>query len=287
MRLKPKIPQQLRASMRNHDHGWKPRSIVAVISTYASYSAISGNLARSLERVNEQPMVQRETEYYLENIENVKSIDDLVSDRRLFTYAMRAHGLGDMDYAKAFMVKVLEEGRDADDSFANTLSDSRYREFAETFDFNRYDSLATTFTRARQGVVDKYIRQTLEEDAGSTNEGVRLALYFERKAPAVDSVYSILADKALATVVRTALGLPESLGLLDIDKQKEIIEKRLDIADLSKPEELEKFLKRFTSLWEISNPTSSGIENASLLFAQAPSFGISPELMLTIQQLKP
>ncbi len=257
-----------------------------MISTFTGYTNITSDLARSLNQVREQPPVQRETEYYLANIENVDTIKELVEDTRLFNYAMRAHGLGDMLYAKAFMVKVLEEGRDSDDAFANSLADSRYREFAETFDFHRYGDLATTFGRAREGVVDKFLRQTLEEDAGETNQGVRLALYFERKAPGLESVYSILADKALGTVVRTALGLPETTALLDIDKQVEIIGSKLDIADLRDPDKLDKFLRRFSNLWELANPSSNQIQTAGLLFGQSEQFGISPELMLTIQQLK-
>lgn len=258
-----------------------------MFTTFVGYNNIASDMTRSLQRISEQPLVQRETEYYLANIGNVDTIDDLISDTRLFDYAMRAHGLGDMSYAKAFMVKVLEEGRDAEDSFANTLSDVRYREFAETFDFNRYGSTATTFSRAQQGVVDKYIRQTLEEDAGATNEGVRLALYFERKAADIESVYSILADRALGTVVRTALNMPETTALLDIDKQAEMISARLDLEDLKDPDKVSELLQRFTNLWELSNPTSSDVQNAGLLFGQPQQFGISPELMLTIQQLKP
>ena len=55
-------------------------------------------------------MVDRETKYYLENISKVKTIDEFVKDDRLFRYAMKAHGLEDMAYAKAFMVKALKEG---------------------------------------------------------------------------------------------------------------------------------------------------------------------------------
>ena len=92
-----------------------------------------------------------------------------------------------MTYAKAFMRKVLTEGIDKRDSFANRLADTRYREFVETFNFARYgDDHDRSSTRTRQGTVDRYVRQTLEEDAGAQNEGVRLALYFERKAPSID-----------------------------------------------------------------------------------------------------
>lgn len=257
-----------------------------MVSTYTSYLTITRDIDLSLERVESQPFVQRETEYYLENIENVKSIDEFVGDRRLFNYAMKAFGLEDMAYAKAFMVKLLEEGVEDSESFANTLSDQRYKDFAETFDFARYGETATVFDRTRQGTVDKYLRQTLEQDAGETNEGVRLALYFERKAPELTSMYGVLADTALAKVVRTSFGLPDSFALLDIDKQVEILEKKLDIEDLEDPEVLSKFLTRFTSLWEIENPTTSSVSNLSVLFGQPTEFGISTEVLLTIQQLK-
>ena len=257
-----------------------------MVSTYTSYQMITRDLDLSLKRVESQPFVQRETEYYLENIENVKSIDEFVEDRRLFNYAMKAFGLEDMAYAKAFMVKLLEEGVEDSGSFANTLSDQRYKDFAETFDFARYGETTTVFDRTRQGTVDKYLRQTLEQDAGETNEGVRLALYFERKAPELTSMYGILADTALAKVVRTSFGLPESFALLDIDKQVEILGKKLDIEDLADPEELSKFLTRFTSMWEIDNPTTSSVSNLSILFGQPAEYGISTDVLLTMQQLK-
>ena len=127
--------------------------------------------------------------------------------------------------------KVLEEGHDDDEAFVNQLADKRYIEFAKTFDFNRYGATATTFSRATTGVAEKYVRQTLEENAGETNTAVRLALYFERKAPEIKSVTEILADQALFTVVRTNLGLPESFSMLDIDRQIEIFKDRVDLED--------------------------------------------------------
>lgn len=257
-----------------------------MVSTYVSYAAITRDLDLSLKRVEQQPFVQRETEYYLENIGKVKSIDEFVGDRRLFAYAMKAHGLEDMTYAKAFMVKVLEGGIDDDDSFANSLSDTRYKEFAETYNFVRHGETATVFTRAQQGTVDDYMRQTLEEDAGASSEAVRLALYFERKAPEITSMYEILADTALSKVVRTTLGLPDSFALIDIDKQVEFLESKIDIEDFSEPEALSKLITRFTSMWDVENQTASGVANVSILFGQPTTFGISTDLLLTMQQLK-
>lgn len=373
-----------------------------MINTFTSYNLISRDLPRSLERVRAQPMVQRETDYYLETIGKVTSIEEFVADSRLFRYAMKAHGLEDMAYAKAFMVKVLKEGIADPDSFANKLSDKRYLEFArtynfaargqhtttysparkgtvdkylsvrigagtdpsspellaevnhylanigrvrsadelvsnerllavalrahgfaegetvdktvlrrvleggvddpsspanamadkrfaalaESFDFARHGEEATTFNVTRTPAVQKYLRQTLEENAGERNEGVRLALYFERKAPTLRSYYEILADKALAKVVRSALGFPDALAQADIDKQAAMIGERIDLADFKDPRKLAAFLTRFTSMWELSNPSDARPASIAALFSQPAEYGISTDLLFTIAQLK-
>jgi hypothetical protein len=258
-----------------------------LLSTYTSYSLITRDLEKSLDRTEKQPAVQREVEYYLANIENVKSIDDLLKDDRLFKFAMKAHGLQDMDYAKAFMKKALKEGIDDSDSFANKLSDKRYAEFVDTFNFERYGETTTIFTKARQGTVDKYVRQTLEEDAGDQNEGVRLALYFSRKAPELTNYYEVLADTALSAVVRTAFGLPDSFATADIDKQVAFFESKMDIADLQDPKKLEKFMTRFTNMYELSNPSANSATSfASVLFGQPAEYGISTNTLFAIQALR-
>ena len=202
-----------------------------VTTTYTSYQMIAGNLTKSLERVSEQPDVARETEYYLANIGNVKTIDDFFADTRLYNYAIKAHGLEDMGYAKAFMRKVLTEGVDSDDAFAKQLTDSRYTDLVESLNFARNGTAATSFDKAQKGVADKYARQTLEQKAGEENSGVRLALYFERMAPSITNAYGLLADDALAQVTRTLLQMPDEFAASDIDKQAAAIEKAIDIKD--------------------------------------------------------
>ncbi len=256
------------------------------MNTYTGYQLIARDIPKAIGQVQTQPMVKRETDYYLANIGKVKTIDDFVKDQRLFSYAMKAFGLGDMTYARAFMVKALKEGIAETDSFANKLTDKRYAQFVAAFNFEQYGDAATDRVAAQQGTVDKYMRQTLEEDAGKTNEGVRLALNFERKAGDITNWYDVLADRALSSVVRTVLGLPDSFATADIDKQAALFESKLDIADFTDPAKLSKFLGRFTTLYEINHPTSSAQTSVSILFAQPTTIGISTDLMIAMQNLR-
>ena len=72
-------------------------------------------------------------------------------------------------------------------------------------------------------------------------------------APTITSAYSILADKALLQVTQTALGLPTSMSNADIDVQANMITKKLKISDLQDSDKLNKFLARFSALYDVNN----------------------------------
>ncbi len=255
-----------------------------MISTFASYNQIIANLPRATKTAAADPTVARATKYYQANISSVKTVDDFLKNDRLFTYAMKAFNLGDMAYAKGFMRRVLEGGVSDSRSLANTLTDSRYRIFANAFNFVASGATATASVDATTGTVDRYIRQSLETTAGSQNEGVRLALYFQRKASSISSAYSILADKALLKVVQTALNIPAESSKLDIDRQAEMIKAKLPIADLKDAAKLTKFLERFSALYDAQQFDPLKSPSVSLV-SQSSEQGISVDLMMSLQSI--
>ena len=261
-----------------------------MLTTLTSYRLLATNLDASLKRVAEQPQVKREAEYYLAHIGEIDTIDQFLANDRIYRFAMKASGLEDMIYAKAFMRKVLEEGISSPDSFANKLDDGRFRAFARRFNFKDFGPTATTFERARQQVVDDYVRLTLEEQAGEQDEGVRLALYLQRKAPGIRNGYDMLADKTLLKIAETMLGYSLLHG--DIDKHAKAVEKALDIPHLQEPGKLDKLLTRFAAMWEMRNGgglpglTGSAGQAANALLVQPLSAGVSQDVLLTLQTLK-
>ncbi|MFN3890885.1 MAG: DUF1217 domain-containing protein [Beijerinckiaceae bacterium] len=253
-----------------------------MLTTYASFRMISADIGKSISRTSAQPMIKREVDNYLKQIGNIKTVDDFVKNDRVFRFAMKAYGLEDMSYAKAFIKKLLAEGVESPSSMANRLSDQRYKEFAKAFNFARYGELATTFASTRKDAVDRYLRQTLEEDAGAQNEGVRLALYFQRKAPGIKSVYGLMADPALLKVTQTLVGIPTGQAT-DVDATAKMIERKINIADLQKPEKVQKLLQRFAATWDANNNiTRTPIES---LFTGA-STGMSIDMLFSLQNLK-
>jgi hypothetical protein len=255
-----------------------------MLTTTANYRLIARDLDASLARTSEQAPVARETAYYQENISKISSIDDFIGNARIYNYAMKAFGLEDMAYAKAYMRKVLSEGVTNPDAFANKLNDERFVNFAKTFDFVTLGEATTATTDATEGVVDRYVRQTLEVQAGSDDDGVRLALYFKREAPNVSSVYGLLADTALWTVIKTTFGFPDEMANADIEQQAAMIKQRFDVADLQDPAKLDKLITRFTAVWDVTQNATS--DPVLTLFDTTSQSTFDTNLLMTVMSLK-
>ena len=266
---------------------FRPHGGLALLSTTASYLSVSNNLARQQAATAADPQVKNDTAYYLANIGKVTSVADLTGNYRLFSYAMKAYGLEDMDYAKGLITKVLEGGVTSSKALANTLTDPRYKAFAQAFDFAGQGSSVTSSTAVTTGTTAKYVEQSLEDKQGQQNSGVQLALYFTRNAPTVTSIYGLLADKNLLKVVQTAFGLAASAST-DIDVQAAALGKLVDVTDLQDPAKVQKLVERFTAMWDASgNNASSDASSLAQIFAgSSTAAGFSSDLLLSLQGLR-
>ncbi|MGO6908078.1 DUF1217 domain-containing protein, partial [Rhizobium ruizarguesonis] len=79
-----------------------------MISASLAYTILSRDMTSSLNKVASQATVKKDAQYYADHINKVENVDDFLGDYKLYSYAMKAYGLEDMTYAKAFMKKVLE-----------------------------------------------------------------------------------------------------------------------------------------------------------------------------------
>jgi hypothetical protein len=259
------------------------------LATVRRYTALLPSGATTAER----KAASDESTYYHEAINKVHSVDALIADKRLIAYVLKAYDLDEVKLSDFELKRILTSDPLDKRSYANSRGDTRYRELAGAFNFTPDGKISRAPVREAQtrndmlATADLYLQQTLESDAGAQSEGVRLALYFRRKAPTIASAYSILADKALLEVVRTALKLPASTSQIDIDKQAQIISKRLKIEDLKDPKKLDKFLAQFAALYDINNNTAAVSSPASILFGTGSSGGVSEGLLGSLQGVRP
>ena len=112
-----------------------------------------------------------------------------------------------------------------------------------------------------------------EKAMGEGNAGLREALYFMRNASKVTSVTELMTDRALTTVVRGALRLPDSFGLLEFDQQKAMLTRRVDFAALQDPKEVAKMAQRYLALAVPQAATANAI--TSLFSSSGGAAGIA------------
>lgn len=230
-----------------------------IAQRYAASYPPSTRPAYAPDRPTDQEnRIKAESDYYATAILKVSNVDQLVGDARLVSYISKAFSLP-VGFGSSDLKRILTSDLADPKSFANSSKNLVYRELAATFNFapdgqtKRLPELAAQSSGGIYEVHANYLQQTLEANEGQSNPGVRLALYFARKAPTLTSTYAILGDKALFEVARTALGIPLAAARADIDVLARTIEKKLKVADLKDPEKLDKFLKRFTSMYDIEN----------------------------------
>lgn len=239
------------------------------------------------DHADQRDAANKEAAYYSEQIQNIQTSKEFLSNRRMVDFVLVAHGIDPKGVTNDFMKQVFASDLTDPKSFANQQDDHRFAEIAASFNFDAKGNISQAEpgiqgTYGRSVTDYLYLRQTLEEQTGEDSAGARLALYFKRMAPDINTAYDILGDTALLEVFRTTFEIPSEMSTMDIEKQKALVDRNLKLEDLQDPDKLEKFISRFTAMYDLANNTSSS--PALSLFSGKTT--ISADTLLSIAQLK-
>lgn len=191
-----------------------------------------------LERFRNQPEVQKKIDAFkkawadLANEE--EPIEKMFKDRGIANVVLSAFQLeADIDYV-ARNEKIVSESLSDENSLVNRLIDGRYRDMARTINYDLRGRAVFSSPRTIDEIVNKYVINEFEKAMGASNPGLREAAYFARNARNVTDVYQLLGDPVLRSVTIGGLQLPQQISYLEVDKQAQMIEDRLDIDKLSR-----------------------------------------------------
>lgn len=238
------------------------------------------------EAFNESRILQRDADYFRENIGNILTASDLVDDRRLLTVALGAFGLEDDINNRFFIKTILEEGTRADDALARRLSDDRYERFSEAFGFGPSELINTIFPEKMDEIVELFRVSSFEVAVGQQDDSMRIALYAQREVQNVldeggseDALwFTVMGNPPLRQMFETALGLPSQVGQIDIDKQLEIFRDRAssvlgdgEITQFADPQQMERLTNLFLARSQINafGASTSSAANALTLLQAA------------------
>lgn len=251
---------------------------VVISSGLAGWQFLKSTYDRQLATFNQSPALKRDTDYFAEKIADVRTAEELVSDRRLLTVALGAFGLQDDIDNRYFIRKMLEEGTIADDALANRFTDSRYRDLSEAFGFGPGEITGGLIPGFAERIINRFQAASFEIATGNQDETMRIALYAERILPEVVGTdasdaskwFSIMGQPPLRSLFETALGLPAAFGQVDIDQQLGVFQDRAERifgvtepAELADPEVLQKVINSYLARSQI-DAFSTGTSGASI-----------------------
>jgi len=256
--------------------------VLQIAKDYVIQAVKSASTASTQQQAAVRAQATKDATDYQEAIAGIDSVSDLLANRPMVDFILLAKGLDPRKVSDEFLKKIFASDLNNPKSFANTQSDPRFAEIVASFNFDSKGNVARLPMMGPQKrdqfreTQANYLQQSLEQQQGDTNPGVRLALYFQRKAGEITSAYDILADKALSEVFRTTFNLPDSMAAMPIDQQAKFVDKFMKIKDLSDPAKVEKLLGRFSAMYDVKNSESTGQGQSPLLnLFQGSSSGIS------------
>lgn len=259
-------------------------------SGYAGWKILNRTMTTQKAAFVASAEIQRDEDYFREKIGSIKTAEDLVADRRLLKVALGAFGLDSDINNKFFIRKVLEEGTLDSTSLANKLADKTYLKLSQAFGFGDYDTPSTGLSDFADEILAKYEARQFEIAVGESDDTFRLALAAQRDLPELASGtssdntkwYSVIGSKTMSAVMRTAMGLPESVASLDVDQQLEIYKQKSEkvfgtseFSTFSDTETLDKMVRLYLVRSQLASSSSVSSGSTALQLLQSPSSGSS------------
>jgi hypothetical protein len=250
------------------------------VATPLALQIVDATRDRQLALLRDAPQHARGIQVFREHIADITTVEQLVENREVYNFVMRAFDLEDQIFGKALMRRMLESDITDRASLVNRLTDPRFRDMylALGFENDGTTNGNSTDPAWREAIVDRYVETVFINDQAAQNEALGAALEFQRKAASVNTPLDILKDREMAAVVRLALGLPEEIATLDIDRQADLIRSRLDLEKLKDPAEVEKLARKYAILSDAFNGEVAARNAAVQLVSATASGGFTPVL---------
>lgn len=251
---------------------------VIPFSGLAGWKFLERTQERQQDLFNNSARVQREVQYFRDNIGSIETSQDLVSDRRMLSVALGAYGLSDELGKRAFVRNILDQGVFDQQSFANRLGNPAYIEFTKMFSFADGGFFPTS-GRVDE-IVDKFLTIGFETAVGNVDNSMRLAMNFKREMAELAGQgltqttgwLRALGSKPIRAILEGAFNLPTGFSQIDLDRQVEILSdkskqvfgsKNIDV--FSDPQIIDDAIRQFQLREQINNGPSASTRGMAAL----------------------
>lgn len=228
---------------------------------------------KQLDMVANNALNARQVAAFSERIASIGSAKELVADTEVYTFVMRAFDLEDQIFGKALVRKALESDVSDRTSLVNRLTDPKIREMYDALGFAPDGGPSANFDDPdwQAEMIDRFKERLVINNAAEDNVGAGIALEFKAKASEINTWFDVLKDEDLGIFMRRALGLPDAVVQVDIDRQAELFAQKFDIEKLKDPAEVDRLVSRFSAVYDAIEGINTQTNGALTLMANAVS----------------
>lgn len=215
------------------------------------------------QKFRERSDIQSEVQYYKDNIDNVKTVDDLFDSKnyRLLKFILSSYGLDGEEKYPGKIRKILESDLTDINSLANRFQDPRYQQLAKDLSLPFMGVTKLKLGSTTLEMATRYERLAYEKHLDEQAPGVRAAIEFGRRIKDAKMSMQLLGDTVMREVVLVANNIPQEIAYQDVDAQVAALEKRVDFNALKSDEkEVEKLVMRYLTFKD-TNLSSAGSQS--------------------------
>nr|WP_294509856.1 DUF1217 domain-containing protein [uncultured Rhodopila sp.] len=227
------------------------------------------NQTQDIKAAAAEPQVKVAIAAFTKAVQSATSVAQLLSNPAVMNVLLTANGMSDQIGYTALATKALTSNLSDSNSLANTLTDTRWKTLAQTYNFAANGLASIQNSAAIASIANAYATATWQNNEDQVTPGLSNALSFKAQASTITSVDQILGNPTMRTVVTTALGIPVQIAFQSLNAQEKAISSQLDITRFQDP----KFVESFTQRYLIANSgtTSASTSSATDLTSLAVS----------------
>jgi Protein of unknown function (DUF1217) len=222
------------------------------------------NQTQQVKATAAQPDVKTAIAAFTKAVNSATSVTQLLRDPAVMNVLLTANGMSDQIGYTALATKALTSNLGDSKSLVNTLSDTRWKTLAQTYNFAANGLKSIQNATAIANIANAYATAVWHKNEDSVTPGLSNALAFKAQAASITSVDQILGNMTLRTVVTTALGLPVQLAFQSLTAQEKAISTRLDVTKFQDPKFVESFVQRYLVAASASASSSGATATTSL-----------------------
>lgn len=266
------------------------------LSGVAGSNFLQRTYDRQLQTFAETPQNQNDRAYFEQALSEPISVDDFLSDRRLLRISLTAFGLAGEETKGGFVRRAFESALDSDDSFLQRINNPDYTRFTNVVRPDAEGNIQLNSAQI-QDILTNFERETFEAAVGEIDTDLRLDLNFRSDIDqlvgdnASDSAkaFRLLGSVPVRTLLEGALNLPTEFSQLDVERQAEDLQDRLqttfgisELSELANPEVIDRVTSRYLAIQSaLQGPNSNTPGFAALSLLTGVGSNASANLFLS------